>query len=423
MKHNLSKSPLNLRDETALLFAEGIVDTVREPILVLDSDLRVISCNNSFYDYFMVNPDVTVGELIYDLGNGQWDIPVLRRLLKKLLPNETFIQDFEVSHNFEDIGDKTLLINARMMKIKNRDPLILISIQDITQRKLNDTQRKELLERERLLTEELTAINEELRVTTDNLHATNEKLVVTQDKQTELLNKLTSSNRELEQFAYIASHDLQEPLRMISSFNQLLEKRYKDKLDADAEEYIDFIVGGVQRMKDLIDDLLLFSRINTEAKKFDIVKMGDVLDNVLTDLKESVADNNAQIIHEPLPIIKGDPSQIHQLLQNLLSNAIKFHGKKPPIINISVKELEKEWVFGVSDNGIGISPKHQEQIFNIFKRLHTIDEYSGTGIGLAICKKIVERHGGSIWVESESDKGSTFYFNIPKRQIYANRKY
>lgn len=209
---------------------------------------------------------------------------------------------------------------------------------------------------------------------------------------------------------------------MVSSFTQLLEKRYKDKLDDDADEYIDFIVDGVQRMKDLIDDLLLFSRLNKEIKKFDLVKMEEVLDNVLTDLKESVNENKAKITHDPLPIIKGDPLQIHQLLQNLISNAVKFHGNEPPIINISVEELEKEWLIGVGDKGIGINPKYQEQIFDIFKRLHTREEYTGTGIGLAICKKIVDRHGGSIWVESESDKGSTFYFNIPKKQIYANRK-
>ncbi|MFZ0441718.1 MAG: ATP-binding protein, partial [Methanobacterium sp.] len=201
--------------------------------------------------------------------------------------------------------------------------------------------------------------------------------------------------------------------RMVTSFTQLLERRYKGQLDEDADDYIGFIVEGAQRMKDLIDDLLIFSRLNTEKRKLEPILMEIALDDVLFNLKSSIEENNAIITYDPLPTIIGDISQIRQLFQNLLSNAIKFHGDEPPEIHISAQNFEKEWLFGVRDNGIGINHNHQKQIFNIFKRLHTRKEYEGTGIGLAICKRIVERHGGRIWVESEEGKGSTFFFTIP----------
>lgn len=235
-----------------------------------------------------------------------------------------------------------------------------------------------------------------------------------QDHLRELIKKLEVSNRELEQFAYVASHDLQEPLRMVNSFTQLLEMRYKEKLDDDADEFIGFIVEGANRMKDLIDDLLAFSRLNTEAKPFEDIKMEETVNAVISYLKPSIKENNAEITYEKLPNISGDNSQIRQLFQNLISNAIKFQGNQSPKVHISAQESKNEWKFGVTDNGIGIDPEHQEQIFSIFKRLYTREEYEGTGIGLAICKRIVERHGGQIWVESEEGKGSTFYFTIPK---------
>lgn len=229
------------------------------------------------------------------------------------------------------------------------------------------------------------------------------------------MDKLKRSNEELEQFAYVASHDLQEPLRMVGSFTQLLERRYKGKLDKDADDYIGFIVDGANRMKDLIDDLLAFSRLNTTAKEYKLIDLEKALNDVLLDIQTSVEENNVTITHDVLPTIKCDPSQIGQLFQNLIANAIKFQDEESPIIHISVEESVKEWLFGVSDNGIGIAPEHHKKIFNVFNRLHTRAEYEGTGIGLAICKRIVNRHKGKIWVESELRKGSTFYFTIPKK--------
>ncbi len=287
-------------------------------------------------------------------------------------------------------------------------------VHDITERKKAEEHKQELLEMEKQLTEELSATNEELMATTEELRTSNEELIMTQNHLRDMVEKLKISNRELEQFAYVASHDLQEPLRMVGSFTQLLKRRYKGNLDEDADDYIDFIIDGAQRMKDLIDDLLAFSRLNTQAKEFEPVLMDVALSDVLTNLKTSINYNKAQISYDHLPVINGDPSQINQLLQNLLANAIKFCGDEPPKIHISAQDLDEQWLFCVEDKGIGIEPQYQEQIFRIFKRLHTREEYEGTGIGLAICKRIVERHNGEIWVESKPEEGSNFYFKLPK---------
>ena len=224
--------------------------------------------------------------------------------------------------------------------------------------------------------------------------------------------ELAHSNQELQQFAYVASHDLQEPLRMVTSYVQLLERRYKDQLDADANEFIDYAVDGASRMQGLINDLLAYSRVGTQAKEFEPTDCKAVLERVLADLHTTVAEGNAVVSHDALPTITADPSQLGQVFQNLISNAIKYRCDRAPEIHISAERKDSEWLFSVRDNGIGIDPQYAERIFVIFQRLHTREEYPGTGIGLAVCKKIVERHRGRIWVESEAGKGSTFYFTI-----------
>jgi PAS domain S-box-containing protein len=222
--------------------------------------------------------------------------------------------------------------------------------------------------------------------------------------------ELTRSNKELEQFAYVASHDLQEPLRIIAGYTQLLQQRYKGKLDEDADQFIFFIVDSVVRMQNLINDLLSYSRIETRGGDFESVDCQVVLDDVLHTLQIKVEENDAVITHGPLPTVQADKVQLFQLFQNLISNAIKFRSDKPPRIHIAAESQNGRWLFSVKDNGIGIDPKYLERIFVIFQRLHSQDKYPGTGIGLAICKKIVERHGGRIWVESQLGKGATFYF-------------
>jgi PAS domain S-box-containing protein len=225
--------------------------------------------------------------------------------------------------------------------------------------------------------------------------------------------ELARSNVELEQFAYVASHDLQEPLRMVSSYTQLLARRYRGKLGSDAEEFITYAVDGATRMQRLIQDLLAYSRVGTKGKEFVPTDCEVLLDRVLGDLKVAMDESGAVVTHDPLPIVTADEIQIGQLLQNLIGNAIKFRNQEPPLVHVSSKRNGSAWIFSVRDNGIGIDPQYVGRIFVIFQRLHKREEYQGTGIGLAVCKKIVERHGGRIWVESELDKGATFYFTLP----------
>jgi len=226
--------------------------------------------------------------------------------------------------------------------------------------------------------------------------------------------ELNRSNKELEQFAYVVSHDLREPLRMVTSFAQSLEKRYKEKLDKTADEYINFIVDGAARMQRLIDDILLYSRVSTRAKPFEPVEMENILMTVLSNLSVAIDEAKADITSDLLPAINADTSQMGQVLQNLIANAIKF--SKPgerPAVHISARKENKEWVFSVKDNGIGIDPELFGRLFVLFQRLHTQDQYPGTGIGLAVTKKIVERHGGRIWIDSKPGEGATFFFSIP----------
>ncbi|MBN1429546.1 MAG: PAS domain S-box protein [Anaerolineae bacterium] len=229
----------------------------------------------------------------------------------------------------------------------------------------------------------------------------------------QLAERLERSNKELEEYARIASHDLQEPLRMISGYLQLLQRRYKGRLDSDADEFIEYAVDGANRLKRLINDILSYSRIETRGYKFEQVNCERVLRHTLATLKILVEANNAVITHDPLPTIMADGKQLEQLFQNLLDNAIKFRGEQRPQIHIGLERKGEEWLFFVRDNGIGFEPQYRDLIFSIFQRLHSKVQYAGTGIGLAICKRIVARHGGAIWAESQPGKGATFYFTIP----------
>jgi PAS domain S-box-containing protein len=226
--------------------------------------------------------------------------------------------------------------------------------------------------------------------------------------------ELARSNAELEQFAYVASHDLQEPLRMVASYTKLLARRYQGKLDADADEFIEYAVDGVNRMQELINDLLAYSRAGSRRRDPVDVPMDEVLERVLKDLGPTIEETGVTVVSGALPVVRGDTGQLAQLLRNLVANAIKFRGTTaPPRVEVSAERVGDEWIFSVADNGIGIAPEFSERIFVIFQRLHSRTEYPGTGIGLSICRKIVERYGGRIWVESDPGEGAVFRFSLP----------
>jgi light-regulated signal transduction histidine kinase (bacteriophytochrome) len=225
--------------------------------------------------------------------------------------------------------------------------------------------------------------------------------------------QLSRSNGELGDFAYFASHDLQEPLRMITSYLQLLDRRYGEQLDPEAHEFIDYAVNGAARMKTLIQDLLSFSRVGTTVPSFRQVSAGILLENALTNLELAISESHAEVTADPLPEIVADQRLFAQVFQNLIGNGIKFHGDDTPAVHVSANQHGDSWVFSVRDNGIGIDPQHATRLFHIFERLHGADQYPGTGVGLAIAQKIVERHGGTIWFESQVGIGTTFYFSVP----------
>ena len=243
-------------------------------------------------------------------------------------------------------------------------------------------------------------------------------------KQLETVNiELRNTNQELEKFAYIVSHDLQAPLRSLSMFTQLLAQEYREKLDSQADEYISYIAGGAMRMQTLIQDLLTYSRAGKNEQTWVSVNLAEILNQVILNLQANITENKAEITVKNLPTIIANPVEMSQLLQNLIANGIKFRSKVEPKIEIDTVSQGRRWLISVKDNGIGIERQYRQQIFQLFQRLHTHNQYPGTGIGLTICQKIVERYGGSIWVESVVGKGSIFYLTLPKKEyLHQNQK-
>lgn len=348
--------------------SDAVVRTIREPLLILDAELRVQAANPAFYRAFRTDPEATVGSLLYELGEGQWAIPVLRELLEHILPQDVAVEDFEVSHEFRELGLRHMLLNARRLEASGEgQPLILLAILDVTER--IQTQRD-----------------------------------------------LERSNQELERFAYVASHDLQEPLRMVASYTRLLARRYEGRLDERADKYIRYAAEGAERMKTLIQDLLAYSRVGTQAGDPVPTDPDRVLDEVVRDFALRIRETGARLKREPLPRVRVDPGQLRQLFQNLLENAFKFSDGKPPEVQITGSR-DGAWTrITVQDAGVGIDPEYFERVFLVFQRLHGRD-IEGTGIGLALCRRIVEHHGGRLWVESEPGRGATFHFTLPASEV------
>ena len=288
---------------------------------------------------------------------------------------------------------------------------VAILFNDITDRELAVDALKKMNE---ILEVRVAERTETLKVSLDKLQAEIDHRKRTEMRLQETLKEVERSNQDLEQFAYVASHDLQEPLRMVSSYTQLLAQRYQDQLDDKANKFIGYAVDGAVRMQRLINDLLAYSRISTQGKRFDTVDSQAILNEVRHNLAAAIEDSHAQVLNDDLPAVQADNTQLSQLFQNLIGNAIKFRTADVPRIHVSAHDLGAEWCFSVKDNGIGIDEQYAEKVFVIFQRLHTRQEYAGTGIGLAVCKRIVERHGGRIWFESEPGKGTTFYFTVKK---------
>ena len=373
---------------------QAVLDAVPESISWISSDLKYLGINSHLASFIRLGPSVMVGRSVGFLRGNPYGFP---EFVHEFFAGtkDADSREIEIDVNFpQGASVRTHLVMAQ--KYMEGKAAVFVGI-DITERK----EAEVALRRAR---DEL-----EMRV----LERTTE-LAQANDTLARTAEELTRSNLELEQFAYVASHDLQEPLRMVASYLQLIERRYRGQLDSDADEFIGFAVDGAKRMQVLIHDLLEYSRVGTRGKAFESTDCAAVLEEVIANLHVAILESEAAVTHDALPVVLADPIQLTQLLQNLIGNAIKFRRPEAPVqVHVTAAHEGAEWVFSVRDNGIGIPAGQAERIFNIFQRLHTRDQYPGTGIGLAICKRIVERHGGRIWVESQPEHGSTFFFTIP----------
>ena len=341
--------------------------SITDMVSIHDKDGKLLRVNKAFANVFGAEPEELIGKACYEVVHGTkkpWPECPMKQMLETKKP--------VVSEFFEPRLGIHLEVSGSPILNKEGEFVAFVHVtKDITERK---------------------RMEEELKQT---------------------LAELERSNAELEEFAYVASHDLQEPLRMVASYLQLIERRYKNRLDKDADEFIAFAVDGATRMQKMINKVLLYSRIGKQSKPLRPIDCEDILDQVVANLAASIQESGVIVTRDPLPTVMANDALLIELFQNLIGNAVKFRGKKLPGIHIKAEKKGSDWVFSVRDNGIGVDPRHAERIFQIFQRLHGRNKYPGTGIGLAVCKKIVERFGGRIWVESETGKGSTFYFTIP----------
>ncbi len=359
--------------DEALEYAESIINTVREPLIALDQDLRVVSVSRSFYDFFKVNPEETVGQLIYDLGNKQWDIPKLRELLETILPQKATFDNYEVEHDFAGIGRRIMLLNARQIQRgMGKERIILLAIEDITEKK---------------------KLERGVAKARDDAEA---------------------ANKELEAFSYSVSHDLRAPLRSIDGFGQALLEDYQDKLDDTAKSYLDRMRKATQHMGRLIDDMLKLARVTRSEFHHESVDLSAMVRVLSEKLKQDNPVRTVDVIIREGVFVNGDRTLLRIALENLVNNAWKFTSKEErPQFEFGTTVKEGKTACFIRDNGVGFDMAYVDKLFGAFQRLHTSLEFPGTGIGLATVRRVINRHGGQVWAEAEVGKGATFYFTIP----------
>ncbi len=451
-----------------------IIDNISDAIIVIDGKLRIKMWNNSAEKIYGWKEDEVIRKIAYEVFKSK-DSPIERLKILEYLRNNEYLNSEFIHHHkdgkplhiksiitakYDETGciSGYIYINQDISALKNVEELLSAStseIEDLNQKvielekssvefkeilskyenseklvekRVNEVLRKqkkanELLEAKKLKVEEVNQKIAKLKNTNEELSTHISKLEdflesqnnIHEEQLKKLTDELNRSHEEFQQFAYVTSHDLQEPLRTISSFTQLISKRYQNKIDEDSDEFMDYIVDASKRMQQMIKDLLQYSRVISRGKVFKPTNTEEIIGYVISNLKDSIEEEDVEITYDKLPKVNADSAQLLGLFQNLVENAIKFRQfTVSPKIHISCKGNENEHVFSVSDNGIGIEEQYFDRIFTIFQRLHTKEEYDGTGIGLSVAKRIVERHGGRIWVESEPEVGSTFYFTMPR---------
>ena len=366
-------------------FAQSIVDSVRHPLLVLDADLRVRTANHPFYQTFRVRPEEAIGRLLFDLGDGRWDIAPLRELLGRLVSSGQPFAGFEIDHEFPDIGRKALLLNARhLFREEDQSPMFLLAFEDVTEKKQAQA----------------------------DLHRLNAEL---EDRVRQRTAQLEAANREMEAFCYSVSHDLRAPLRAIDGFSQELLQTYADRLDVQGKHYLQRVRAGSQRMAELIDDLLQLSRLSRGEMHLQRVDLGALAGTIAEELKRREPGRQVTFVVQPGLTAWGDPGLLRVALENLLDNAWKFTSKKPrATIEFGKAEVRGATALFVRDDGAGFNAAFAGKLFGAFQRLHKERDFPGTGIGLATVQRVVHRHGGKIWAEGAVEKGATFYFTLPK---------
>jgi signal transduction histidine kinase len=348
---------------SGMIALKAIIATIRQPLVVLDGGLRIRLASRSFYENFQVTPEATEGQYLYELGNGQWNIPALRSLLEDILPKETVLENFELTHDFPSLGRRVMMLNARKLVREGPAELILLAIEDITARK---------------------HIEEEL----------------------------LRSHEDSQRFAYVAAHDLRSPLHSSMTLLELVERNAKAIMEEDDRHMLSLARGGLQRLEGLMSDILAYSQLGG-AQNSTIVPLQESLQIALTNLQGEIDSTEAHVNYGLLPSLKADRSLMTLVFQNLIGNALKFRSAgESPHIEIESRRTQREWIVSVADNGQGFDPHYAEQIFLPFKRLHGL-ETPGSGIGLATCKRIMDRLGGRIWAEAAPGKGATFYFTLP----------